>query len=234
MHRPSKLWLLLATVLVAGPAVAQQLPAAPPQAAQANAQPAPVAGPPALPQAVVPPPLPVAPPAVFFIEQNGQPVGPLSVAELQTRAQQGAVRGETLVWKQGTPTWMAAKDVPELRAALAAIPPPVPVAEQYKRLIVGTWQVQTTDHYGLMTNTTLTYNPDGTYSGVVTQTYQGISVPQPTNGTWTVQPVSEGKFSLTVAPAGRNMGGPATAVLRVIDNNSLYNDTDRYQARRIH
>jgi hypothetical protein len=227
MHRPSKLWLLLATALASGPGVAQQPPAAQPQAAQP-------AAPPALPQAVVPPPLPVAPPTAFFFEQNGQPVGPLSVAELQERAQRGIVKGETLVWKQGAPAWMPARDVPELRAALAALPPPVPVAEQYKRLLVGTWQVQTTDHYGLTTNTTLTYNADGTYSGVVTQSYQGISVPQPTNGTWTVQPVSESKFSLTVAPAGRNMGGPATAVLRVLDGNNLYNDTDRYQARRVH
>jgi hypothetical protein len=228
----------------APPPAAQPQPApapvqAAPQPAAPQPQPAPVAplaGPPPLPQPVAPPPLPPPPPApTFFIEQGGQPVGPLTLQDVQQRIQQGTIKGETLVWKQGAPTWVPARDVDELKNIIAAIPPPVPTSEQYRRLLVGTWQTQAATTFGPTTDTTITFSTDGSYAGVQTQSFQGFSLPQPFQGRWNVQEIAQGRFTLTLTPEGAFGVGaaPVNAVLRVVDNNTLFNETERTQARRV-
>ena len=85
---------------------AMNTPAAPP--------PAPAAG---------PPPLPTA---EWFVGVNGQQQGPFDLSALAGQASAGTLTRETLVWKNGMAAWTAAGQVPELGAAFAAVPPPLP------------------------------------------------------------------------------------------------------------
>lgn len=71
--------------------------------------------------------MPPPPPMVqFFIAVNGQQQGPFNMQQLQSMVAQGSLTGETLVWKNGMPSWQAAKSVPELANLFAATPPPPP------------------------------------------------------------------------------------------------------------
>lgn len=54
----------------------------------------------------------------YYIKQDTQH-GPLPLDELK-----GQITRDTLVWCEGMPTWIAAKDIPEVAAIL---PPPIPV-----------------------------------------------------------------------------------------------------------
>ncbi len=71
-----------------------------------------------------PPPLPQE--SSFFVALNGQQTGPFGAGELKLKAQSGEVSTETLVWKEGMPSWTKAGEVPELSALFAQIPPPLP------------------------------------------------------------------------------------------------------------
>jgi membrane protease subunit (stomatin/prohibitin family) len=73
---------------------------------------------------VTPPPLP--PQVQFFVAVNGQQSGPFDMPVLQQMAQSGQFTRESLVWKQGMASWIAASDVAELSAVFGAVPPPVP------------------------------------------------------------------------------------------------------------
>jgi membrane protease subunit (stomatin/prohibitin family) len=82
-----------------------------------------------------PPPVPGA--AVgggpLFLAVNGQQHGPFEPGLVIARARAGDLSPETLVWRQGMASWVAAKDLPELAAAFAqsgagATPPPIPGA----------------------------------------------------------------------------------------------------------
>ncbi|MDD3740650.1 MAG: SPFH domain-containing protein [Bacteroidales bacterium] len=71
-----------------------------------------------------PPPMPQA--AAFFAVVNGQQSGPFDVNGLRQMVTAGSLTKETLVWKQGMPSWMAAGQVQELFSIFGATPPPVP------------------------------------------------------------------------------------------------------------
>jgi membrane protease subunit (stomatin/prohibitin family) len=71
----------------------------------------------------IPPPLPSA---NFFIALNGAQAGPFDMNTLATRAGDGSLTRETLVWRQGMPGWTAAGAVPELQGLFGATPPPLP------------------------------------------------------------------------------------------------------------
>lgn len=73
-------------------------------------------------QNTMPPPPPMA---QFFIAVNGQQQGPFNLQQLQSMVGQGTLTGDTQVWKNGMPGWLAAKSVPEL-ATLFSVPPPPP------------------------------------------------------------------------------------------------------------
>lgn len=67
----------------------------------------------------------------FFIIENGQQVGPLTIAQLAEKK----IKGETLVWREGMPDWQPAWKVDELRYILnenTSVPPvpPVPPVQQ--------------------------------------------------------------------------------------------------------
>ena len=65
---------------------------------------------PAVPQAPPPPP---APPA-WHVVQNGQATGPFTLDDLARAAASGTLRGDTLVWTVGMPSWSPVSQVPQL------------------------------------------------------------------------------------------------------------------------
>ncbi len=77
-------------------------------------------GPPPLPAPTpAPPPLPPAPTgAQYYYDDNGKPAGPYSADEIGQRIAAGQITAATLIWKTGTPSWLAAKDLPEFAIAL--------------------------------------------------------------------------------------------------------------------
>ena len=70
-----------------------------------------------------PPPIPQI---AFFIAVNGQQTGPFDLNALQQMAQQKQLTKESLVWKQGMASWIAAGQVAELNAVFSSTPPPIP------------------------------------------------------------------------------------------------------------
>jgi hypothetical protein len=80
--------------------------------------------------------VPAAPAAVaYYLAENGQAVGPLSLQQLIERAQKGTMARDQQTWKSDTQVWVRAESLPELAAAFPAPtampPPPAPVAVQY-------------------------------------------------------------------------------------------------------
>jgi hypothetical protein len=83
--------------------------------AQSGPPPLPSA-PPAMPSA--PPPMPPAPAgAQYYYNDNGQQAGPFSASEIQQKIASGLMSPDTLVWKSGSPSWVAAKTLPEFAGA---------------------------------------------------------------------------------------------------------------------
>lgn len=71
--------------------------------------------------------MPPPPPMVqFFALINGQQQGPLSMEQISSFVSQNMINGETMVWKQGMPSWAQAKTVAELAAIFTPIAPPPP------------------------------------------------------------------------------------------------------------
>ena len=104
-----------------GMALGQQMAGTIGQAAQQAAQPPAQAAPPAS----GPPPIPGAP-QPWFVAIGGQQVGPLNVADLGARIASGELTPTTLVWQEGMAAWVAASELPEIRALFGATPPPLP------------------------------------------------------------------------------------------------------------
>jgi membrane protease subunit (stomatin/prohibitin family) len=73
-----------------------------------------------------PPPIPTTGAASFYIGVGGQQQGPFDMATLQGKVRDGALARNTLVWRQGMASWVAAETVPELQSLFAAVPPPLP------------------------------------------------------------------------------------------------------------
>src|SRR4051812_24214729 len=68
--------------------------------------------------------------AVWYVHLNGANLGPLGVEDLRMQYQQRGIGRDTLVWKRGTPSWVALGDS-ELAEGLGIpklsdIPPPLP------------------------------------------------------------------------------------------------------------
>jgi membrane protease subunit (stomatin/prohibitin family) len=71
-----------------------------------------------------PPPLPTA--TAWYIGADGQQLGPLDAAGLQSNVASGRLTGATLVWRTGMAEWTAAAAVPEVARLLPQGPPPLP------------------------------------------------------------------------------------------------------------
>ncbi len=73
----------------------------------------------------VPPPMPTQ--AMYHFAVNGQQQGPVTIERLQELFANRTINKDTLVWKQGLSSWVALKDVEELKAFLGgSTPPPLP------------------------------------------------------------------------------------------------------------
>ncbi len=71
-----------------------------------------------------PPPLPTA--ASYFAAIEGKQQGPFDFATLSSKTRDGSITRQTLLWKQGMPSWTAAESLPTLTSFFAAVPPPLP------------------------------------------------------------------------------------------------------------
>jgi membrane protease subunit (stomatin/prohibitin family) len=73
-------------------------------------------------------PAPPPPLAQWHMAENGQPLGPLTLAQLSESVATGRLTASTLVWSAGMGAWTPAGQLPQLAAILAAAPPPIPGA----------------------------------------------------------------------------------------------------------
>jgi membrane protease subunit (stomatin/prohibitin family) len=71
-----------------------------------------------------PPPLPST--GTFFVALEGKQAGPFDLQTLAGYAREGKLTRNTLVWKQGMPSWVAAENVPDLQKLFESVPPPLP------------------------------------------------------------------------------------------------------------
>jgi hypothetical protein len=180
---------------------------------------------------VTPPPLPPPEPAVqFFVAENGRPVGPLSLDQMRARIQGSQTKRSDLVWKAGSPAWLPADQVAELRDAFGTAPPDVPQEAKLQEFMVGIWEASGSSPQGFDWALRISYTADGRYSGYQTLTMNGTTTQQAAAGKWTVTSAGQNKFSLNLTPQG---GMAVTAVLTVIDQNTLFNEPEGYYAKRI-
>jgi hypothetical protein len=59
-----------------------------------------------------PPPVPTV---TYNVAKDGQPTGPFDVATLTVMAARGELKPDSLVWKQGMPSWARADSIDELK-----------------------------------------------------------------------------------------------------------------------
>ena len=234
MHRFARRLRLLAiaAAFAALPAIAlAQTPPKPPPAAPGEpATTTTTAQPPPLPAATPqPPPLPAPADLVFFYALNGQQAGPVGGAELAALIAAGTINRDTLVWTAGMPEWRPAGDVDALLPLLATAVPPLPQDELFRQLVIGTWFISQDTAGGFTTTMEIRYTADGRYSGAMTTIFQGLATPVPLSGRWSLVPIDDGRFVLTNTP---DVGLPSTSTVRVIDQNTLFNETENYEVRR--
>jgi hypothetical protein len=187
--------------------------------------------PPPLPAPAPAPVTPAQPAVQYFVGENGKPVGPLTLQQLEERIKAGATKRDDLVWKSGTPAWAQADTVPELGAVFQqAAPPKMPEETRYKELLVGTWQsVQQTQ--GNTVTVTLTYAADGRYAGfAIMQAPNAQPLQSPLAGTWTVKAVGPDTFSLALQDQNGRAGN---YTLKVVDANTLNDLGSGVQSKKV-
>ncbi len=74
--------------------------------------------------ASAPPPVPGG--AQIWVAQNGQRAGPFPMDQIASMAQAGAIKPDTLVWKEGMAAWTKAIEIPEVASLVGRTPPPLP------------------------------------------------------------------------------------------------------------
>ena len=158
-----------------------------------------------------PPPLPQPAGAQYFYSENGKPIGPFSLSEIQAKLAAGLIKPETLVWKSGTPSWVAAKDLPEI----AQQSPPTAPSFDIKKFLVGTWQSGPTRSFTLASDGTMTRLGGTVINGKrVTLT-----------GTFTIEQTGEKRFtlkwSLESSEGGNFVSESSDESFEIVDNNTL-------------
>lgn len=240
----SMIALLLGATFAFAEDPAPPSPGAPPAPPIAEVLPPPVptSEQPAPAPAPTPTPPPVPAPVGYFVVEGGQQVGPFVLDQMRERAAAGTLKGDTLIWNPSLPAWTAARDVAEVAALLPAgppAPPPVPggvqqgqLDAQIKQFILGEWSTDgpAANLPGGRQQLVLRYNADGTFRGFQTIIYGGATTQIPSAGTWTVQAMTERKFTFTSNAEGALV--PFSAVFVIIDENTLQNESDASYARR--
>ena len=192
----------------------------------------------AVPKPPPPPPQPPTPPppdppaeVAYFVADAGTVRGPLSPTEIGEEIAAGRITAATLVWQPGGEAWQAAGEVPALRDIFERQPPVVPAADSMRQLMIGTWEFVTEFGDDMGARTTLEYRPDMTFSGFVTVQVAGSDPStHAVAGVWSIAAATADRFALTLAPAD---GPPGTVQLRVVDRDTLVNETDGGSARRV-
>ncbi len=70
-----------------------------------------------------PPPIPQV---QYYVNINGQNIGPCNMQQLQQMVQNGQLTRDTYVWKNGMVNWDVAGNVPEISGIFGSVPPPIP------------------------------------------------------------------------------------------------------------
>lgn len=70
-----------------------------------------------------PPPIPQV---AFFVNINGQNIGPCNMQQLQQMVSNGQLTKNTYVWRDGMANWELAGNVAELSGLFGSVPPPMP------------------------------------------------------------------------------------------------------------
>lgn len=190
------------------------------------------AAPPPMPAQDGPPPLPApAAPVEYYVGENGQPVGPLTLAELEQRIRDGKTRKDDLVWKTGLPNWAAAQSLAELLPSFQnAAPPPLPPEAGFKQMLIGTWE-SSYDLQGYLNTVRVAYGADGRYAGTAVATPPGGQPMQaPLVGSWSIRPTGSDTFTLTMKDAN---GATGDYPMRVLDANTLENLANGVRSRKI-
>lgn len=73
---------------------------------------------------VVPPPLPQY--VIYHVVINGQQAGPYDIVTIASLINQGQITADTLVWKQGMPSWQKISTIAEFLPLFQSCPPPIP------------------------------------------------------------------------------------------------------------
>ncbi|HTW94951.1 MAG TPA: SPFH domain-containing protein [Tepidisphaeraceae bacterium] len=76
-------------------------------------------------QPAAPPPVPLT--AAYYVAVDGKQAGPFDLEALRQKVAGGQVTRQTLVWKNGMPSWQQASAVGELAGLFNNAPPPLPV-----------------------------------------------------------------------------------------------------------
>jgi hypothetical protein len=164
---------------------------------------------------------------------QGAPAGPMLLEQLLQMIRAGQIARTTLVWKQGTPAWMAAETFPELAQGFQATPPTVPDSARIKQFLVGTWQATSQMYKNAGTQQiTVRFMPDGTYSGVVVTTMTVMPEPYTTavSGRWDAVALAQDRFSLTLTDDATQQ--PTSSANRIIDPNTVENEATRVRSIR--
>ena len=238
-------WIGLALLLMGAPGLGRaQAPLTPdnqPLTPDNQSPPAPVSpGPPPLPPSVVPPPLPPEP--LFFYDDGGKPAGPFDLAGLQAKVVAGAIGPTTLVWKSGTPNWVAAKDLAEISPSFrtAAAGQNGAVAGDIHTFFLGTWETDGPASAQGQAKMVLTLGSDGKVDGhyIVNLTTSGRTESVPVVGSWSVAPVSDKVANLTLAlivqgANGQQQSVNSTAMLEIVDQNTVRDTAQGTVSKRV-
>lgn len=193
-----------------------------------------------------PPPLPVTNVEVWYAE-NGQRRGPVSLDQLRQLVRAGVVTKQTLVWRKGMANWAAAGTVDGMAVLFIPTdgPPQLPGAD-WGKFMQGTWTTES-KYQQIYAQANTTYRADGTLTG--TANYFGDDTLNPgqriligTNhyeGTWLVKPMTGERFQLVLKytrftnPTLKLPLEPLALVMQRTGANSVYNETQKVQGRRV-
>jgi GYF domain 2 len=221
-------------VLAAGDGAIGITPDAPPPSIQPQTPPPIVSN--------TPPPLPVVPDISVFVAQNGKQTGPFNRMALQALVTEGKLTGTSMVWMKGMADWAKASTVEDLKPVLTAAAPAVGPAFDARRFVVGSWTsaptyVQLEGGGQGLSNSVFSYNADGTATTRGTIDIQGQNGPVRVNlsgqGTYTVQPVDSGSFTvnpriqITLSVPGQAPVLETFAIpflVRIVDQNTVMDD----------
>ncbi len=178
----------------------------------------------------IPPPLPPSSMDIYWVEENGEPLGPICLDELLARIEDGRTKVSGLVWKQGLADWVPANSLSEVQSGSTS-PPPLPKSSRFADFFVGVWEVRT-NPVGFETVVRAKYSPDGRFYGTqMTRMLVGFEAAASTaqiSGKWAIKDLDNERFVLSLvfdSPLIKNDSktgsSSVTVSLRIIDQSTL-------------